>query len=350
MLEPLVRRCIEERNDIDWAAGCLMRVFEAFEVTTEEILKHRDLVLGWATSRCGLVSYFCGDIVNVLINRRDPTTGEPARQFVDAVDGIRLADVANTVGLDDLYTFGKLLNRLAFFGPCWAPQFFDHFDWTRVQNLILSAPADHAGDVDSSVTGLSLLTRSSGSQGGLDYIEAIIPYVTRAINSLPAETIAAMDGVWPLLGLAPKFLRGGAEPEENQVRVARQIVAKLDPQAFARAMEKAISRDIEQLARAFEVLREIEPTFIERVAECLLEEQFFAATRDDWVKQSGELDHLLRFFCNGEDMQPAEGWVRKNQHHIAGPLRTIFVCISSGVAIAFHKAGRAIDLVDRESR
>jgi len=350
MLVPLVRRCVEEHDDIDWAAGCMMRVFGAFEVATEEILKHRDLILGWATSRCGLVSYFCGNIVNELINRRDATTGDPARLFIDAVDGNRLADVANTVGLEDLYTFGRLLDRMAFYRLCWAPQFVKHFDWTRVQNIIMAAPADHASGVDSFVTGLSMLTRSSDTKGGLEYIEAITPYVARAINSRPIETIEAMHGVfWTCIGLSPKFLRGGADPEVEQVRVAKQIVAKLDPQAFARAMENAISRDLEQLARAFEVLSEIEPTFIEMVAACLLEEQFFAATRDDWVRQSGELDHLLRFFCIGEDLLPAAAWIQKNQHHIAGPLRTIFVCIAPDIAIEFYKAGRTVELVGRDS-
>jgi hypothetical protein len=351
MLEPLAKRCVEECDDIDWASGCLMRLFGAFEVATEEILKHRDHVLGWITSRCGLVSYFCSNIVNELINRRDQITGDPARHFIDAVDGILLADVANTVGLDDLYSFGRLLDRLAFYRPCWAPQFIEHFDWTRIQNLILAAPADHADSVDSFVTGLSLLTRPSDSKCGLVYIESIVPFVTRAINSRPAEAIVAMDGVfWTCLGLVPKFLREGAGREEDQIRVADQIVAKLDPQAFARAMENAISRDLEQLARAFEVLREIKPTFMGMIAACLSEEHFFSATREDWVTQSAELDSLLRFFCIGEDLQPAAAWVRKNQHHIAGPLRTIFVCIAPDVAVEFHKAGRVVQLLGRESR
>lgn len=350
LVEPLVLRCSGERDDIDWAAGCLMRVFRAFEITTDEILEYSELLLDWVTSHCGLVSYFCHDIVNELINRSDSITGSPARQFIDSVDAVRLADLANSVGISEFYRFGELLNRLAYYGPSWRSEFVERFDWSRVQKLILDAPANYASGVDSFVTGLSLLARPSDANGGLDFIEGIVPYVTSAINSRPAETIEAMHGVfWTCLGFYPKFLRGGAGPQEDQIRVAKQITANLDPQVFARALEEATSRALEQLARAFEVLSEIEPKFIGDVVDCLSQEHFFAATQDDWVNQSSELDHILRFFCGGEDLQPAAEWVRKNQHLIAGPLRTIFVCIAPEVAIEFHKAGRAIELADDHS-
>jgi hypothetical protein len=349
--DPLVRRCTEEQEDIDWAAGCLSRLFGTFEVATDEILKHRELVLSWATSRTGLVSYFCGNIVNELINRGALGADKPARDFIASVDGTRLAEIANAVGLDDFSAFGSLLDRLGFHADCWAPDFLRHFDWARVEKLILAAPANAARSVDVFVTGLSLLTYPSDRRIGLQYVEKTVPYIVRAINSSPAMTVDAMQGIfWNCLGYRPKFLRRGSAPDYDQSRVAKMIATQLDPSAFARAIENATPRDLERIARAFAVLHEIEPTLIAAVAGCLSEHHFFAATQDAWVTQADELAHLLCYFCIGDEFQPAAGWVQKNRHLLAGPLHVTFVCIAPDIAMEFDKAGRSVELAGKRSR
>jgi hypothetical protein len=82
LVEPLTERCIRERDDIDWAAGCLSRLFSSFEIETEEIFQHRCLVLDWAMSRCGLVSLFCSNIISAYTRsphvRLPPGTGTVA--------------------------------------------------------------------------------------------------------------------------------------------------------------------------------------------------------------------------------------------------------------------------------
>jgi hypothetical protein len=351
LVEPLMRRCSEERVDIDWAAGCLAGVLLDPEIPTEEILRHRDLISGWATSRCGLVSYFCGNIVNEVINRSDYGTGDPARTFIDAFNGARLADLANTVTLRDLDAFGWLLNRLGFYGPYWAAEFMQRLNWARIQGIILAASADHARGVDSFVSGLSHLAEPPGSTRRLPFVEDVVPFITKALNTRPGVAVDDMGEVFgTLLGFRPRFLRGGRSPEPQQIRVAHLIVAGLEPESFARALEHAVSRDLEQLARALAVVHEIEPDFVRRVAACLVEDQFFVATHDDWVMQSTELQHLLMFFCIEKDFCPAATWVQKNRHLIAGPLKTFLACVAPEVAVEMHQAGRGVELTGHPAR
>lgn len=351
LVEPLMRRCSEERVDIDWAAGCLAGVLLDPEIPTDEILRHRDLISGWAISRCGLVSYFCGNIVNEIINRSDRGTGDPARTFIDAFDGAGLADLANNASLGDLDAFGWLLNRLGFYGPCWAEEFMQRLNWPRIQRTILAASVDYARGVDSFVSGLSHLAEPRGSKRRLSFVEDVVPFITKAMNTRPSIAADDMGEVFgTLLGLRPRFLRGGLSPEPEQIRVAHLIVAGLDPASFARALENAVSRDLEQLARAFAVVHEVEPSFVGRVAACLAEDQFFVATHEDWVMQSTELQHLLTFFCIEKDFRPAATWVRKNKHLIAGSLKTFLACIAPEVAVEMHQAGRGVALTGPPAR
>lgn len=351
LIGPLTQRCAKESHDLDWAAGCLSRLFTVFEVSTEEILEHGDLVRGWAETRAGLVSLFCSTVVNELINRSDKATGEPARAFIERIDGYRLADVVNSIGVDECYAVGQLLDRLAFYRPGWATRFFERFDWPRIRDIILAANPDRASAVDPFVTGVTMLSRGPSDQCSLQYVEGIIPYLSRAVHSRPCEVIEEMHGVfWTCLGYMPGFLRGGHEPADDQVRVAKQVVARLEPQPFARAMETATPRDLEGLARGYGVIREIAPDFIGSIATCLSEDAFLATTQDAWRQQSSELDHLIRYFCIGPSCEPAASWARKAQRHLPGPLPVLYACIVPDLAIECHKSGRGIDLVGQDGR
>ncbi|MFO0805493.1 MAG: hypothetical protein U0791_20505 [Gemmataceae bacterium] len=351
LTDPLTLRCVQESDDLDWAAGCLSRLFNVFEAPTEAILEHGDLVRGWAVTRAGLVSLFCSNVVNELINRSDKTTGEPARAFIERIDGSRLADVVNSIGIDECYAVGQLLDRLAFFRPNWAPRFFERFDWPRIRDIILAASPDRASAVDVFVTGVTLLSRGPLDRCSLNYIEEVIPYLSHAIQSRPCESINEMHGVfWTCLGYVPTFLSGGREPDSDQVRVAKQILSHLEPRPFALAMETATPRDLEGLARGYEVIHKIDRDFIGSIANCLSEVSFFAAAHDAWVNQSGELDHLIRYFCIGPTYEPAASWVRKNQHLIDGPFSVLYAWIAPDIAIEWHKSGRQIDLIGKHSR
>jgi hypothetical protein len=346
VIQPVTERSTQEREDIDWAAGCLSRLFMIFRASTEEILKHRAVILEWATSRPGLVSYFCNDIINHLINESNNAKDNIARDFINCFDAAKLANAANTVGVEELHSFGKLLDRLAYYGPSWAGQFFDRFDWERAKALILNAEADRAFSVDAFVAGLSLLGRKDDTLS-LRYIEEIVPYISRAINAAPTDTVEDMHGVlWTCLGYSPRPFHRCWLLDEHQTRIAKQIVAQVDPQQFAMAMERAIPRDLEKLARSFQIIQEIDPNFIKRVAGCLSDTDFFAATVDGWKEQSGELQVLTSFFSLGEDFEPVASWVRKNKQIITGPLCTLFACVAPDVAIEFHKNGKGIEIVN----
>ncbi len=349
IVDHLVRRCVTEPDDVDWAAGCFSRLVGAFDFSPDAILKHKEVLLAWISSGSGLVSHFCGGIVNHLINgskKDDPATRDAARNFIESVDVERLVVIANQVKTENFQFFGSLLNRLAFYGPGWATKFIERLDWARLRNVILAATPERAYAVDKLVASICFFTRRNAHPKSLRYIEEISAFIVRAVGARPADTMQAMDDIWwECLGYMPKMFRGGRSPDEDQIRVATAIVSQFQPEWFANVMNNATPRDLESLARCFEIIRDVEREFVPRVAKYVCEPSFLAATSEDWKSQSSELNHLIRFFCAGDDAQPASEWIRQNRQRIVGPLTSLFVCIAPDVALEFHKAGRGVEIV-----
>lgn len=348
----LVTRCTVDDPDDEWASGCLSRVISHFQVPPEDVLQHKPLLLRWVTSGTGLIAYFCQGILNRLINDshcEDPDKKDLARDFIEAVNVSKLVLLANGLQLEDFNNFGSLLDRLAFYGPSWSGKFMAALDWPRLKGIILAADVDHTFAVDKMAYCISRLGETASPGSGLNYINEISPYLVRAINTRPADAINELhDVLWGCLGLAPRFLRGGHSPDDYQIRTAAKIVAGLAPRAFAEAMAAARPRDLENLARSFEVLHEVDQSFVDKVAAALKNEDFFKVTADEWKRQTRELQHLLLFFCDRTTFEPARSWVDANSAVIDGPLNTRLAFIAPEVAIAFQKSGRGVKLLDAD--
>jgi hypothetical protein len=353
-LRPLVERCLNDTHDIDWAAGCLSRLFSWFHCPPTEILAHRARVIEWSTAGPGLVAYFCSEIINLLINASNKGAesgcAHAARELIEDIDVERLTAVANGLQLEDFHNFGSLLDRLAYYGPSWAHTFLAHFDWVRIKSIILSADSDRACAVDKLVGSIARLAGRDDITRGLAYIDEIQPFIARAINEDPCETIQSMHDIfWSCLGYMPRFFRGGRPPDPAQNCAAKAIVAALDPQSFANAINRAIARDLENLARSFEVIHEVDARFVSRIAELIRESDFLLSTTDEWRRQSSELNHMIRFFCIGDRHEPAAGWIRNMRDQIEGPLIAIFAAIAPDVATELHRAGKGVEIVNGAS-
>ena len=343
----LLRRSTTETKDIDWAAGCFARVAAGFELLPDEVLQHRELLLQWTTSGHGLRSHFCGSVISGLINdSKEGPFEDSARSFNSDVDVDKLVALANNLHLDNFYNFGWLLNRLAFYGPAWANKFIQKLDWPRLRATILAAPTDRAYAVDGIVYSICRLAEAAKSDSYAKYIEDVIPYFARAVNQSPTAINQMHDVLWSCLGYVPKFLRGGHAPDAIQSGLAKKLVDVLDPNAFAQVMNTSKPRDLENLARAFEMIYEIDKAFLIRVTDALSLGDFYAAARDDWKSQSSELQSILLFFAIGNEMNPAADWIRANESIIEGPLKPELACIAPDVAVRFHHAGRGVELID----
>ncbi len=355
ILEPLMNRCQREWRQSEWAVGCVSRLWELLGFSLEEMLADKKLLLEWFTAGTGRIAQFSRDIANHLINEsnqkgRSETTNN-AKALFEQIDPIRLVDLANVMTLDDFYSFGTLLDRLAFYIPPWSETFLAQFNWSRVLKIVLSADASHDYAVDKLVGSLCSLSSRERGQRNLQYLQDIVPFVVRAINEDPIHTINSMEGVfWYCLGFVPRFLRGGVNPDERQLQIARNIVAQLDPADFALAMKNIISRDMENLARSLSIIHEVDAEFISRIASLAPEEDFVVETRSDWRDQSHELRHLLGFFCIGKERQPARNWITQNEQVIEGPLQPIFAAIAPETAVNFFKSGRGVKLVGDDRR
>jgi hypothetical protein len=319
------------------------------------MLADEELLLKWFTAGTGRIARFGSGIANELINGSDkegrPETTDLAKSLFEKVDSARLVELANGVTLEDFYSFGDLLNRLAYYRPSWSETFLSQFDWPRVLKIILNADASHAYAVDKIVGSVTLLGSRERGQRNLEYLEGILPFVVRAIGEDPINTIESMhDFFWICLGFSPRFLRGGADPDEKQLQIARSVVAQLDPADFALAMKNIISRDMETLARSLWIIHEVDPEFISRVASLVPEEDFHIAARSDWRTQSSELRHLLGFFCIGKERQPTRNWVSRNEQVIEGPLEPMLAGVAPQVAVSFFKAGRGVNLTGQHQQ
>jgi hypothetical protein len=355
ILDPLMSRCRDEWLQSEWAVGCVSCLFTLFEFSLEQMLADKELLLKWLTAGTGRIARFGSDIVNNLINSSDkegrPETTDVAKSLFEKIDLALLVELANGVTLDDFYSFGNLLNRLAFYRPSWSETFLSQFDWPRTLRIILDADARHSYAVDELVGALSQIGSRDTRNYSLEYVEDIVPFIVRAISEEPISTIESMHNVfWGCLGFTPRFLRGAADPDERQLRVVRSVVAQLNPEDFALAMKNIISRDMETLARSLSIIHEVDAEFISQIASLVPEEDFHIATRTDWRTQSRELRHLLRFFCIGKELQPARNWVARNEQVIDGPIEPMLAALAPKIAVNFFKSGKGVKLTGHEQR
>jgi hypothetical protein len=217
--------------------------------------------------------------------------------------------------------------------------------WSKKASILGSDPND-AEPGDKMLYDVCRLADCSTPGNHLRYIVEVITYIVKAANAQPARTLNEMrDTFWMCLGFAPTFLRGGRETGDGESRVAQAIFSQVDPNAFAEALETFRPRELEGLARSFELIQEVERSFISKVAACVRTEKFFSATSDEWRLQSRELQAVLGVFAQGHDRQPARAWVGANQNVIEGPLETRLAWISPELAVSFYKAGRGLVLV-----
>lgn len=354
-LEPLMNRCRDAWPQNEWAVGCVLRLSELLDISIMEMLADEELLLELFTASTGKISKFGSHIANKLISDSDkegrPETANLAKSIFEKVDLARLLEIANSLKLDDFYSFGSLLDRLAFYKPSWLAEFLSQFDWSRALNIILNADPSHAYAVEELVGSVSLLSSIERGSLNLQYIADIVPFVVRTISTDPINTIASMDNLfWDYLGLAPSSFRGHRDPNEEQIQIAQSIVSQLTPEDFAVAMKSIISRDMVSLAHSLSVIHEVEPEFISRVALLVPEKDFHIAARFDWRTQSSELLHLLGIFCIGKEHQPARNWVSHNEQVIEGPLKPMIAGIAPQIAINFFEAGRGVALTEKHQQ
>lgn len=349
LLEPLMERCLNEQEDVGWAAGCMSRLINGFDLSEGEILGYGDQWNAWVASGNPVAAYFCGCIVNTLINEsphdRAGYRESLSRPLVERIDADRFVEIVNKIQLDDFYSFAYLLDRMCFSKPPWAEHFLQRLDWDRMRTIILDASSDYAYAIDAMIGSVVNLA-SSEDHRALEYVEAIVPYVVRAINDNPSRTFRDMDKVfWICLSYGPKFLMGGRVPDARQKSIAQTIVRGIEPRAISAAMEKAVSRDLEGLAWTLAFVREVDHDFVMRVVANLDQQAFFAATATDWKEQTGELQQFIRFFAIGKRMEPASDWIRANSALIREPIAPLLVLLAPDVAIEFHLRGKGVRLV-----
>lgn len=355
VVEQLMNRCRVEWTKSDWAIGCVSFLLGGFGLSLKEILADEEILLRWFTAGTGRIARFGSRIANDLINGSDkegkPETTNAAKTLFEKIDLTRLVKLANSLKLDDFYSFGELLNRLAFYRPSWSDIFLSQLDWPRMLKIIIDTETRHSYAVDKLIGSLSLLGSRDTNHYKLEYVEDIVPFIVRAINQDPIRTIDSMHDVfWGCLGFAPHFLRGGTAPDERQLQIARSIVSQLDPAEFALAMKNIISRDMETLARSLSIIQEVDAGFLPKISSLVPEEEFFNTVRADWRTQSSELRHLLGFFCMGKELQPARNWVSHNEQVIKGPLEPMLAGIAPQVAINFFKAGKGVKLTQQNQQ
>jgi hypothetical protein len=355
MLNKLKERCREEWRESDWAIGCYYYLIRFFDLSDEELCTDKSLFLDWFISGFGNAAIFSKNIANNLINlgndEKSSLSTDNVKSLFEQINYTRLVELANKMSIDDFYSFAELINRVTYHRPKWSKVFISQFDWLRCKNIINKAGPEHRHSVNKLVGNLTTLVRHDRENADYQYVMDVIPFIVDTYNNDPINTIDSMHGIfWDSLGFRPHFLRGGINPDDEQLKIAQTIVSNLEPSVVAKAMKNMISRDMEVLARSLSVISEIDETFISKMASQVPQSEFNNAIYTDWQNQSSELQHLIRYFSRGESKEPARSWITSNKDVIHGALKPLFVGIAPEVALEFFKTGKGLKLFDRERR
>lgn len=353
--KPLTERCLSEQEDLAWAAGCWSRLIDFFDISADEILSKEDRWNLWVTSGSALAAYFCGDIINTLINK-SPRIGNKytnilAQPLVDKINVDQLLAIVHNARLQDYYSVAHLLDRSCFSKPKWALKFIDKLNWDHMKTMILDAGSDHAEGIDAMVGSIVQLASLGHENPELSYVEDVVPYICKAINECPEKTIGSMNHVfWYCLSYGPKFLLAGRRPKIGQVAIAKKIVSDIDPQRISAVMEVSVSRDLDGLISSLDFIADVDDSIFCKIAASLSEQAFFDATIADWRDQSRELQRVVAYFAFEDGFHPASKWIKSNSPLMTGPLQPMFVHLAPDVAFEFHSSKRGLQLVSTHDK
>lgn len=355
MLEPLKERCKKECRESEWAIGCYHYLIRLFSISDEELKTDASYLLEWFSSGLGSAAMFSKNIANELINigsdEKSSLSTLNVKALFEQVDYVQLIKLANNMQLDDFYSFGELVNRLAYYRPKWVTLFIQKFDWSRTKSIINQAKPDYLYSVDKLIESIYLLANIGQQNTDYHYVTDIISFIEKSFEYDPINTIDMMNGIfWYCLGYGPHFLRAGKVPNETQVRIAKEIVSSLSPSIMAKTMNNLVSRDLENLSRSLSVIIEIDENFISKMVPHLSQDEFNKSIFSDWQRQSNELQHLIRYFCVGKSGEPARSWISSNKKIIEGALQPIFIGIAPAVAVEFFEVGKGLKLFDKNRR
>jgi hypothetical protein len=341
---------LSEQEDLAWAAGCWSRLIGFFDISADEIVSKEDRWNAWATSGSALAAYFCGDIINTLINK-SPRNGNKytdvlSQPLVDKINVDQLLDIVHKAKLEEYYSVAHLLDRSCFSKPKWAFEFIDKLNWDHLKTMILDAGSDYAHGVDAMVGSIVQLASLGHGNPVLSYVEDVVPYICKAINERPENSVGSMNRIFMYcLSYGPKFLLAGSRPSSRQIGVAKKIASGISPKKVSAAMEVAVSRDLNGLANTLAFVSDVDDGILRDIAEELSDHAFFDATMADWRDQTRDLQRVVAFFAFDDGLQPVSRWVTSNSHLIQGPLQPMFVHFAPDVAFAFHSSKKKIQLV-----
>lgn len=355
VVNPLKQRCKMAPNNSEWAIGCYYYLMRLFGISANELVSDKAYLIDWFTSGLGRPANYSSNIANELINIGNSEGGEissdSVRVIFEEIDKEKLVHLANNMQISDFYSFGELVGRITYYNPSWLKYFVSHFDWERTKNIINTAKIDDFYRVERVVTSIFWMHHFTSTIPDYRFVTDIIPYITKVFNNDPVNTVSSFDSIFRrCLGYGPHFLRRGSAPRAEQVEVAKEIVSGFYPTKVAEKMSDFVSRDLENLARTFYVINEIDEYFIDRVIPHILEDNFNESIKDDWILQSSELQHFITFFTKDSLQETAQRWITKHKDIIKGPLKSAFIAVSPSTAIEFHDSGRGLALFDSDRR
>lgn len=348
-------RCKTEWAECEWAAGCYYYLLRMFGLSEKKFQSDKHYLQSLMSVECSTSALLCARIANEIINisrNKDERISErQANKFFEQLDYEKLIKFANTMSVNDMYGLSEFLDRVTFYSPHWMKDFILRLDWDRTLSLIEDADPTEYHAVDQLVSIFFLMDYRQGNKANYKYIVDIIPYISKAFEKVPLTTLSDTSDIFmKCLGLGPHFLRGGVAPDDEQLRVAREITSNLSPSCITNSMGNFVSRDLENLARTLSVLSEIDEGFIDEILLSIPHDEFNKSIRRDWVEQSDELQRFLTQFHTGKPRKVAQQWLSQNQKFIEGPLCSILVSISPSTAIEFYEKKRGINLFGKDMR
>jgi len=263
-----------------------------------------------------------------------------SEEICDNADPSRIAASVAQATWADAYAWGNLLDRLAATAlHPWHARMRDAIDPRALLALADTAQPGVLWELGQLAKGIWWYLPDVA----LEMLERATPTIIDRINTAPAEAFVEFDdAIWFVLGYAPDFLRW-RKPSPRQRKVARCIVARLQPAPIAMAISSSRRRDFANYARLLTFIEEVMPRQALAIASFLNFKSLDLTTKGMWANPPHELKELLNTLAIGTERQPARSWVERHMGEFE-QMTPLLTAIAPATAVRVLHRGTPLDL------
>lgn len=322
----------EERMGIAWFMEMVF-VLKYEKNGMHYFIRHKSHLLEWIQSANSKTAYAYSELINTVRNKDI----NKHREFVRAIDWIKLQKVMLSEKNPNTYVWGKLCNRLVcslskkeylFIGKCLE---------TVIEKFTNMASFENLERLTSFYCSVIHTNEGAVRQS----IEKIIPLYGAYFKKDMCKAIEIFDFDF-LRYMCGLNLLGGCHASKEQKKSAQQFVSVIPEKEFANTISDSLPRDWHSINPIMTVIGRYDSEKAKRIVNLIDRKSLDERARDSW-RNAYEISELCEILYIGE-RKIAQKFIEDNTDKI-NVMYSFFIMVAPRIAIQVFESGVEVELV-----